>query len=151
MSLFSKSHISTPSPRETAGARRTVLVVDDDAIVLAVAEERLAKMGYEVTTRSEVLGTSQWIVQHKPWLLLLDIMMPAMSGGELANFLRKRGIQTHIVLHSSKDMAELQRLVRSTGALGAIPKGLTDAEFERRFAGLTRNLRMEGGSPDDSP
>lgn len=143
------------SPRQqSAGAsvpKKTVLVVDDDPIVLAVAEERLTKMGYDVTTRDEVLGTSNWIVQHKPWLLLLDIMMPAMSGGELANFLRKRGIQTHVVLHSSKEMAELQRLVRSTGALGAIPKGLTDAEFERRFVILTRNLRTEGGSAAESP
>jgi CheY-like chemotaxis protein len=124
---------------------KTILVVDDDPIVLAVAEERLAKLGYSVTTRDEVLGTSKWIVQNQPWLILLDIMMPAMSGGELATFLRKRGIQTHIVLHSSKDMSELQRLVRSTGALGAIPKGLSDAEFERRFTQLTRNLRSEDG------
>jgi CheY-like chemotaxis protein len=133
------------------GERKTVLVVDDDPIVLAVTEERLTKMGFDVTTRSEVLGTSQWIVQNKPWLLLLDIMMPAMSGNELANFLRKRQIATHIVLHSSKDLSELHRLVRSTGALGAIPKGLKDSEFEKKFMSITRNLPAEGGSGSNSP
>lgn len=125
--------------------RKTILVVDDDPIVLAVTEERLSALGYQVTTRDQVLGTSQWIVQNSPWLLLLDIMMPAMSGSELASFLRRRGIQTHIVLHSSKAMAELQRLVRTTGALGAIPKGLDDAEFEKQFRTLTKNAQDQGG------
>lgn len=125
--------------------RKTILVVDDDPIVLAVTEERLVALGYEVITRDQVLGTSQWIVQNSPWLLMLDIMMPAMSGSELASFLRRRGIQTHIVLHSSKDMAELQRLVRTTGALGAMTKGLSDAEFEKQFRSLTKNAHNSGG------
>lgn len=127
-------------------AARTVLIVDDDPIVLAAAEERISGLGYDVTTRDQVLGTSQWIVQNQPWLLLLDVMMPAMSGSELASFLRRRGIETHIILHSSKDMPELERLVESTGALGAIPKGLDDAEFERQFKALTRSARGQGDS-----
>lgn len=118
--------------------RRTVLIVDDDPIVLAVTEERLTALGYEVATRDQVLGTSQWIVQHQPWLLLLDVMMPAMSGTELASFLRRRGIETHIILHSSKERAELKQLVQSTGALGAIPKGLADEEFAKEFKALTK-------------
>lgn len=127
-------------------AKRTVLVVDDDPIVLAVTEERLSNLGFEVTTRDQVLGTSQWIVQNQPWLMLLDVMMPAMSGSELASFLRRRGIQTHIILHSSKDLPELQRLARSTGAVGAIQKGLNDAEFEREFRTLVRNVLGQGDS-----
>lgn len=124
---------------------RTILVVDDDPIVLAGLEERLVALGFKVTTRDQVLGTSQWIVQNQPWLILLDIMMPAMSGSELASFLRRRGIKAHIVLHSSKDIVELQRLVHSTGALGAIPKGLDDEQFERQFKNLTRAVESEGG------
>jgi len=124
--------------------RKTVLVLDDDPIVLAVTEERLVNLGYDVVTRDQVLGTSQWIVQRRPWLLLLDVMMPAMSGGELASFLRRRGIQTHIVLHSSKEMSELQRLVRQTGAIGAIPKGLSDALFEKQFKTLIKSVSTEG-------
>lgn len=117
-----------------------VLVVDDDPIVLAVAQERLEQMGYSVHTRDQVLGTSQWVVQNRPWLILLDVMMPAMSGGEFAAFLRKRGIDTHIVLHSSKNRAELSRLVTSTQALGAIPKGLDDVEFAAQFQDLVGSV-----------
>jgi CheY-like chemotaxis protein len=129
-----------------ADAPRTILIVDDDPIVLAVTEERLTNLGYAVTTRDQVLGTSQWIVQHQPWLMLLDVMMPAMSGSELASFLRRRGIETHIILHSSKERPELEQLVRSTGAIGAIPKGLDDSDFEREFRSLARSVLGQGDS-----
>jgi CheY-like chemotaxis protein len=124
---------------------QTVLIVDDDPIVLAVTEERLRDLGYEVITRDQVLGTSQWIVQNRPWLMLLDVMMPAMSGSELASFLRRRGIETHIILHSSKDADELARIVENTGALGAIPKGLDDAQFVKEFKSLVRSIPAQGG------
>lgn len=129
-----------------ADAPRTILIVDDDPIVLAVTEERLVSLGYTVTTRDQVLGTSQWIVQNRPWLMLLDVMMPAMSGSELASFLHRRGIETHIILHSSKDRPELEQLVGSTGALGAIEKGLSDAEFQREFKALARSALGQGDS-----
>lgn len=115
-----------------------MLLVDDDPIVLAINQERLEQLGYTVHVRDQVLGTSQWIVKNNPWMAILDVMMPAMSGGELALFLRKRGIATHVVLHSSKDLDELRELMSETGAIGVIPKGLSDAEFERQFTALAR-------------
>ncbi len=131
--------------------RPVVLIVDDDPIALAVTQERIEDMGFTAHARDQVLGTSQWVVQNRPWLILLDVMMPAMSGGEFAGFLRRRGIDTHIVLHSSKEISELQKLVRSTGALGAIRKGLDDKEFERQFTALTKTLPRGGGiSPEGS-
>jgi two-component system, NtrC family, phosphoglycerate transport system response regulator PgtA len=124
-----------------------VLLVDDDPIVLAVNQERLEQMGYLVHARDQVLGTSQWIVQNSPWIVLLDVMMPAMSGGELALFLKKRGISTHVILHSSKDLAELRDLMRETGALGVIQKGLDDQEFENQFQNLAKLAQRKSTSP----
>lgn len=123
-----------------------VLLVDDDPITLAVNQERLEQMGYSVHSRDQVLGTAQWIMQNSPWLVLLDVMMPAMSGGELARFLKKKGIETNVVLHSSKDMEELRELMRQTGALGVIPKGLDDGEFQRQFNTLARSAQRRGSS-----
>jgi DNA-binding response OmpR family regulator len=118
-------------------SRGKVLVVDDDPIVLQAVADCLTAAGFEVMSRQQALGTSQWIAQHDVDIILLDLMMPAMSGVDLATFLKKRGLtrKLSVILHSSKRAVELGPLVRQTGALGAIAK--TDdtlsflAEFER--------------------
>lgn len=115
-----------------------VLVVDDDPIVLMQTGERLEALGYEVETREKVLGTASWVMKHQPILMLLDVHMPALSGSELADLLRRRGIDTPFILHSGKDTGELAALAKSTGALGSIPKGLTDEQFNRVFTQLAR-------------
>ncbi len=119
------------------------LVVDDDPIALEVARERLEQLGFVVSTRTESLGTSRWLVENQPDFLLLDVMMPALSGGELANLIRRRQLRTKVILHSSKSREELALLVRDTGALGAITKGLDNRRFAAAVVRLTRPLGAE--------
>lgn len=113
-----------------------VLVVDDDPIALEVARERLHRMGYQVTVRSQALGTSQWIVDHRPDYVLLDLTMPALSGEALGQLLRQRGVPPHVILYSGREADELERLTRRIGALGYITKGTNDQEFSSRFRKL---------------
>lgn len=124
-----------------------VLVVDDDPIVLALLEERLTEMGYNVTTRDRALGTSSWILKHNPWLVVLDLEMPALSGGELAEFLKSKGLDTPVIIHSGKPEEELRQVVRSTGAVGAIRKGLSDAQFGIQFNNLVKAARTRKSLP----
>jgi DNA-binding response OmpR family regulator len=73
-------------------------------------------------------------------------MMPALTGSELANVLRRRTSNTRVILHSSKTAPELDALVRETGALGAIPKGLEDRHFRNEIFSLVRralSVRLE--------
>jgi DNA-binding response OmpR family regulator len=115
-----------------------VLVVDDDPIALDVARERLERMGYQVTVREHALGTSQWIVDHRPDYVLLDIAMPALSGEALGQLLRQRGAPPHVILHSSRATDELERLTARIGALGYITKASDDREFSSRFRELAQ-------------
>lgn len=115
---------------------KKVLVVDDDPIILAVTQERLQQAGYEVHVRSQALGTSRWITENAPDIVLLDVMMPALSGTELANVLRRNCMHAGIILHSSKSASELEKLVKETGAAGAISKSEPDAAFMKLFQNL---------------
>lgn len=124
-----------------------VLVVDDDPIVLALLEDRLTEMGFRVTTRDRALGTSSWILKHRPWLVVLDLEMPALSGEELADFLRSKGLDTPVIIHSGKPEEELKQVVRKTGALGAIRKGLSDAQFGLQFNNLVKAARTRRSVP----
>ena len=90
-------------------------------------------MGYEVNVREQALGTSQWIVDHQPDYVLLDVMMPALSGAKLAHFLHQRGIPAHVILHSSRQSDELEKIAARIGAIGYITKGGDDNEFASEF------------------
>jgi DNA-binding response OmpR family regulator len=124
----------------TSVARGKVLVVDDDPVVLEIVKELLLGSGYTVDIREQALGTAQWVASEKPDFVLLDVKMPALSGGELTQLIRRKEAtnQVAVILHSSIDSEALNALARSTGALGAIKKTsnskLFIAEFERLVA-----------------
>jgi DNA-binding response OmpR family regulator len=129
-------------------SRGKVLVVDDDPVVLQAVADCLTAAGFEVISRSQALGTSQWIAQHDVDIILLDLMMPAMSGVDLASFLKKRGLtrKLSVILHSSKRALELGPLVRQTGALGAIAKTDDTLTFLSEFERLAdRHFRTKEG------
>ncbi|HET7538932.1 MAG TPA: response regulator [Polyangiaceae bacterium] len=124
--------------------RRTVLIVDDDPIVLEVTRERLERAGYIVHVREEALGTSQWSAEFQPDIVLLDVNMPALTGVDLAQLLKKRRSTKDIavILYSSIDSNELQAKLRATGAVGAIQKSSDARRFLEEFERLAaRNPR----------
>jgi CheY-like chemotaxis protein len=122
------------------GAQTKVFVVDDDPVVLQIVREWLEKAGYLVSTRDQALGTAQWVAKEKPAYVLLDVKMPALSGAELTQIIRRHHTtsETVVILYSSMDAASLSLLARKTGAFGAIQKTsqsrLFLAEFERLVA-----------------
>jgi CheY-like chemotaxis protein len=123
--------------------RGKVLVVDDDPIILEVVRERLDEAGYDVYVRVDALGTSQWVAREQPDFILLDVMMPALSGGELGQLLKRSNStnQTAVILHSSMAAASLQSVIERTGAIGAIAKTHDGARFMLDFERLAAKVK----------
>lgn len=126
-------------------SRGTVLVVDDDPIVLEVTRERLEGVGYSVHTRQEAIGTSQWASEFQPDVILLDINMPALDGTDLAQLLKRRRATKNlaIFLFSSMDSDQLGRRLSDTGADGAIQKTGDAARFLSEFETLITRWRAQ--------
>lgn len=128
----------------------TALVVDDDPISLEVTRRRLEDMDFEVTVREHSLGTSRWILENHPDLVLLDVVMPALTGAELAAVLQRSALNVNVVLHSSKPQHEIDRLARAAGVLGGISKDRSDAEFKRAIQRFVRAARELTGPVSQS-
>ncbi len=60
-----------------------IIVVDDDSYVLDLIATFLKKRGYSLTTFSNGLDALEYFGKHGADIILTDVVMPTMSGGEL--------------------------------------------------------------------
>ncbi|WP_373047735.1 response regulator transcription factor [Vulgatibacter sp.] len=71
---------------------RRILVVEDDGSITEVLGDLLRSEGYRVETAEDGQAGLSAILRQPPDLLLLDVMMPRMSGPELLVQLRALGL-----------------------------------------------------------
>jgi DNA-binding response OmpR family regulator len=103
---------------------RTLLMVDDNAEILTAAHVYLTQRGFDVVIASSALGVSSLVLRHKPDLIILDVMMPALDGGALAKLVRQvgSGHDVPIVFFSSMEEEQLYRLARETDGASYVLK-----------------------------
>ena len=65
-----------------------VLVVDDESDVTELLQYRLEQEGYRVATINNPLACIAKVHEFEPDLMLLDIMMPDLSGIQLCRIVR---------------------------------------------------------------
>ncbi|MBO5278848.1 MAG: response regulator [Lachnospiraceae bacterium] len=88
---------------------KTILVVDDDAMNLRMAEMILKKSGYEVKKADSGQAALALLKEEAVDLILLDVEMPVMSGIETLDAIRARGELAEIpiaFLSASEDMEQ---------------------------------------------
>jgi signal transduction histidine kinase/ActR/RegA family two-component response regulator len=71
------------------GMRQTILVVDDNDIQRELVRELLAPLGFTMLTAASGEEGLALAEQHKPNLILLDVLMPEMDGWEVASRIRE--------------------------------------------------------------
>jgi response regulator NasT len=119
-------------------AKRHILVVDDDQILLAYLSEVLRHAGYEVTPVSSAEEALREIAVREPDLALLDIQMSGMSGLDLAKHLHAETTVPFMFLSGSGD-ADSGKQAASYGAVGFLVKPVDEARLMPAFeAGLAR-------------
>ena len=83
-------------------AKKILIVEDEPGIMLGIKDE-FESEGYEVYTAENGEDGLAKVKQHKPDLLILDIMMPVLDGYEVCKRLRKQGDTTPIIMLTVKD------------------------------------------------
>ncbi len=69
--------------------KNEILIVDDDIIAQNMLKATLANAGYSVLLASNGEEALEKAKEYHPRVIILDIMMPGIDGGEVANTLRK--------------------------------------------------------------
>jgi CheY-like chemotaxis protein/HPt (histidine-containing phosphotransfer) domain-containing protein len=102
------------------GTRRKVLLVDDDAVSLELMAILLAHEGHQVLRANDAGAALDLLVSDKtgrPDVLLVDLQMPGVSGGQLAEKVRALGSPGPLLLAMSASEAQRQQLLAFDGFL----------------------------------
>jgi signal transduction histidine kinase len=130
---------------EGTEARRAVWVVDDSRLDAERAERALAP-DYVVTTFSEGSAALERLAGGAaPDVLVLDWMMPGLSGLDVCEFLRSKGAAHRkvgiLMLTAIRDTEQVVAGLRA-GANDFLAKPFNDAELRERIAAIVRTRRI---------
>jgi two-component system phosphate regulon response regulator PhoB len=126
-----------------------VLIVEDERDLQKILEYNLKQAGHLVSTASDGRNGLDLAKTQKPDLLLLDIMLPDISGTEVCRALRRdsRTRDLAIILLTAKD-AEIDRVVGlELGADDYVTKPFSMRELLLRVEAILRRSKG-GGTPE---
>jgi DNA-binding response OmpR family regulator len=101
-----------------------VLIIDDDDVARELLSSTLKQVGHDVFELATAIGATRAIFEHNVDAVVVDVMLPDISGDKLARVLRQnpRGASLAIVLVSSRPLSELQALAKVAQADEVVPK-----------------------------
>lgn len=115
---------------------KTVLIVDDHAGFRSLARRLLDAAGYEVVGAvADGASAVESAVRLRPAIVLLDVQLPDFDGFEVARRLADAGLDTAVVLISTRDGASLRRRLAASKACGFIPKSELSARSLAELVG----------------
>jgi len=120
-----------------------VLVVEDELKMAARIRRGLVEEGHS----ADVAGTGEdalWIARAHPYdAIVLDVMLPAMSGFEACRQLRNAGVRTPVLLLTARDAVADRVAGLDSGADDYLTKPFSFAELLARLRALTRRGAVE--------
>ncbi len=108
-----------------------ILIVDDEPDVVAFIERTLVTENMEVLVAYDGIGALDVAEREQPDLVLLDIMMPMMSGYEVCEQIKANPLTQHIpvVCVTSAQTPDSRSRSRAAGAATVIMKPFLIAEL----------------------
>jgi DNA-binding response OmpR family regulator len=115
-----------------------VLIVEDDAHILLGLQEVLQSDGFEVVVCGRGDQAVEAFAKHRPGLLVLDVMLPGLSGYDICKQLRAKKVTTPILMLTAKGQ-ELDKVVGlDLGADDYVTKPFGVRELLARIHALLR-------------
>lgn len=124
--------------------QRKILVIDDEPLIRKTVRLTCEKEGYVVQECANGADAIREVESFKPDLILLDLMLPDISGFDVCRDLRRRGSKVPIVILSAKS-EEIDVVVGlEIGADDYVIKPFRPRELLARIAAHLRKSRDDG-------
>lgn len=118
-----------------------ILIVEDDPAILLGLEKNLRYEGYEVLTASDGEEGLRLAVDSDADLMVLDIMLPKVSGFEICRVLRSRGISLPVIILSVRGQEVDKIRGLDLGADDYVTKPFSIRELLARVKAVLRRKR----------
>ena len=104
----------------------SVLVVDDDQVSIHLLKLILERGGYEVVSARSAAAALDMLNTMRPMLMIVDDMMPLMTGGEMCRIIKDDADfwDIPVILLSAGTRVESAAYIKQTGADFALTKPL---------------------------
>jgi two-component system OmpR family response regulator len=124
-----------------------ILVVEDDPNILEALRYNLGKEGYDTFTAVDGVQALEAARASKPDLIILDIMLPKMSGFEVCRILRKEKAVPIIMLTARDD--EIDKVTGlDLGADDYMTKPFSMRELMARIRAMLRRVEIQAVTPE---
>jgi signal transduction histidine kinase/ActR/RegA family two-component response regulator len=132
--------VAEPAAELPRGNGETVMIVDDEGALVALAEETLAELGYEpVGFDSSLAALQAFRAQPARFdLVLTDETMPDLTGTELAREFRQLRPEISIILMSGYSGTQLSERAQAAGVTAVLRKPLVRRDIAEPVARALR-------------
>lgn len=119
---------------------KKILHIDDDKNLIDLVRLLLMGEPYKLIGETEGKNTMQQVKTHQPDLILLDMLIPDMSGYEILEQLRQDAETKHIPVVALSVSSERERSLNA-GATVHLTKPINDVKLVNTIHELTSNGR----------
>lgn len=123
-----------------------IMVVDDEQTVLVLLSHILKREGYDVVLAGNSAAALELLKQHRPDLVILDIVMPGLDGFQLLHLVRRRSDVPVIMLTGVGETAALREAL-GLGADDYVRKPFQSLELLARIRAKLRRTSQEVAMP----
>ena len=125
-----------------------VLIIEDDPTMAIVLRDGFASEGYDVRVAQDGSAGLQHATQHAIDLIILDVMLPQMSGFDLCQELRRAGNTVPIIMLTARGQEVDKVLGLKLGADDYVTKPFSFVELFARAEAVLRRTNRTNREPD---
>ncbi len=118
--------------------KSTILIVEDEPKIRSALRDFLEFKGFAAFEATDGIEAQKQVSQRKVDLILLDLMLPEISGEQLCKQWRKQGLQTPIIMVTAKGQEKEKIAGLNLGADDYITKPFSLEELLARIEAVLR-------------